>query len=166
MECKWCIPTQKWTAKSTLWKKIHLALITETHFIQKTYFNIPGYSLYKTDHPDSSAHAGTAIFISSDIKHYELLGFQEPPIQATIISIQIKNIPIKIAFIYCPPRYKIDFEDFNKFFQLLGHSFIAGGDFNYKNSLWGNRAFNQRASALHRSLIKNHLSFISAPNPT
>jgi hypothetical protein len=68
-------------------KKIHLALITETHFTQKTYFNIPGYSLYKTDHPDGSSHAGTAILISSEIKNHELLGFQEPHIQATIISI-------------------------------------------------------------------------------
>lgn len=56
-------------------KKIHIALITETHFTQNTNFNIPGYSLYKTDHPDGSAHAGSAILISSDIKHHELLGF-------------------------------------------------------------------------------------------
>ena len=39
-------------------KKIHIALITETHFTQNTNFNISGYSLYKTDHPDGSAHAG------------------------------------------------------------------------------------------------------------
>lgn len=66
-------------------KKIHIALITETHFTRKTNFNIPDYSLYKTDHPDGSAHAGSAILISSDIKHSELLGFQEPHIQATIV---------------------------------------------------------------------------------
>lgn len=84
-------------------KKIHIALITETHFTHKTNFNIPGYSLYKTDHPDGSAHAGSAILISTDIKHSELLGFQEPHTQATIFSIQIKNILIKIASIFCPP---------------------------------------------------------------
>jgi len=147
-------------------KKIHLALITETHFTQKTNFNILGYSLYKTDHPDGSAHVDTAILISSDIKHRELLGIQEPHIQATIISKQIKNVPIKIASVYCPPRYTIDFGDFNRFFQLLGHSFIAGGDFNSKHFIWRSRASNQRGSALHRTLIKNHLSFISSPNPT
>jgi hypothetical protein len=132
MEYKWCVPSQKRTAKSTLWKKIHLALIT--HFTKKKYFNIPGYLLYKIDHPDGSAHGGTALLFSSDIKHYELLGFQEPHVQATIISIQIKNIPIKIASNYYPTRYKIDFKEFNRFFQLLGHSFIAGGDFNSKHS--------------------------------
>lgn len=104
--------------------------------------------------------------MSSDIQHNELPCFQEPHIQATIISIIIKNITIKIASTYCPPRYKIDTNDFNRFFQLLGHSFIAGGDFNSKHFLWGSRAPNQRGSALHRSLIENRLSFISPSDPT
>jgi hypothetical protein len=55
--------------------------------------------------------------------------------QETIISITIKNIPDKIASTYCPPHYKIETEEFKRFFQLLGHSFIAGGDFNSKHFL-------------------------------
>jgi len=43
----------------------------------------------------------------------------------------------------------------------LGHSFIAGGDLNSKHSLWGSKAPNQSGpAALHRSLIKHHLSLI------
>jgi len=58
--------------QNLLYEKNHIALISKVHFTQKTNFTIPGYSLYKTDHPGGFAHAGTAIFISSDIKHHEL----------------------------------------------------------------------------------------------
>lgn len=75
--------------------------------------------------------------------------------QVTIISKQIKNIPVKIASIYCPLSYKINSGDFDKFFQLMGHSFTAGGNYYFKNSLWGSRTSNPRWLALHRSLIKN-----------
>jgi hypothetical protein len=55
--------------------------------------------------------------------------------QTTIISIIIKNIPTEIASTYCPPRNKIDTDEFNRFLQLLGYSFIAGGDYNSKHFL-------------------------------
>lgn len=59
-------------------KKINIALITETHLTKNSNFNIFCYSLYKTDHPDGSAHAGTAILIPCDIQHKELPCFQKP----------------------------------------------------------------------------------------
>jgi len=76
-------PNIKTKCKIYSMKKNHIVLITEIHFTQKTNFNIPGYSLYKTNHPGGFAHVGTAIFIFSDIKHHELLGFQEPHIHYT-----------------------------------------------------------------------------------
>ena len=40
---------------------IDILLISETHFITKIYFSIPRYKLYYTNHPDGTAHEGTAI---------------------------------------------------------------------------------------------------------
>lgn len=140
-------------------KKINIALITETHLTNNSNFNIFGYTLYKTNHTDGSAHAGTAILISSDIKHNELPCFQEPYMQATIISITIKNIPIKIASVYCP-RYKIETDEFNRFFQLLGHSFIAGGDLNSKHFLWGSRKCGIKVFFINLNSLNPHFAKI------
>jgi len=34
---------------------IDILLVSETHFTNKSYFRIPGYSLYHTMHPDGKA---------------------------------------------------------------------------------------------------------------
>jgi len=94
-------PNTKTKCKIYSIKKNHISLFTEINFTQKTNSNIPGYSSYKTDHPSGFAHAGTAICISSDIKHYALPGFQEPYIHYTsnYYFYTNKNVPNKIASI-------------------------------------------------------------------
>lgn len=42
-------------------KRIDIALISETHFTNSYSFNIPGFRLNHINHPDETAHAGTAI---------------------------------------------------------------------------------------------------------
>lgn len=49
--------------------KIDIALIIETHFTEKSKFNIFSYTLYKTNHSDSTAHAGSRILVSNTIQH-------------------------------------------------------------------------------------------------
>jgi len=49
--------------------KIDIALITETHFTEKIKFSIFNYTLYKTNHPDGTAHAGSCILVSNSIQH-------------------------------------------------------------------------------------------------
>jgi exonuclease III len=58
-------------------------LISETHFTTKNYFSIPRYKLYYTNHPEGTAHGGTAILIKETIEQYELLKYEEDSIQAT-----------------------------------------------------------------------------------
>lgn len=53
-------------------KQIALALISETHCNTCTKLFFPGYIIYRTDDPDKTAHAGSAIIISSKIKHHLL----------------------------------------------------------------------------------------------
>ncbi|PNF38951.1 hypothetical protein B7P43_G07034 [Cryptotermes secundus] len=38
-------------------------LISETHFTSRSYFSIPNYKLYHTNHPEDSPHGGTAVLI-------------------------------------------------------------------------------------------------------
>lgn len=85
--------------------KIDIALISETHFTDNNYFNIYNYTLYKTNHPDGTAHAGAAIYISKNIQHNETSPYQELSIQASSVTIKINSIPITISAVYCPPNY-------------------------------------------------------------
>jgi hypothetical protein len=65
---------------------IDIFLISEMHFTSRSHFAIPGYNLSYTNHPDGTAHGGTAIFIKSSIAYYELLKYTEAEIQATSIK--------------------------------------------------------------------------------
>lgn len=51
-------------------KQIGIALITETHCKPNTKLYFPGFKIYRADHPDGTAHAGSVIIISSKIQHH------------------------------------------------------------------------------------------------
>ncbi len=40
-------------------EKIDIMLISETHFIEKSFFKVQNYEIYDTKHPDGTAHGGT-----------------------------------------------------------------------------------------------------------
>jgi hypothetical protein len=39
-------------------------LISETHFIEKSYLKLPNYAIYLTNHPAGTARSGTPITIN------------------------------------------------------------------------------------------------------
>jgi hypothetical protein len=47
-------------------------LISEPHFTEKSFLKSPEYNLYHTNHPDNTAHAGSAVLIKNTIDHYQL----------------------------------------------------------------------------------------------
>jgi len=57
-------------------QNIDILFVSETHFTNKSYCRVPGYTLYHTIHPDDKIHGGTALIIRSNIKHYEISKFQ------------------------------------------------------------------------------------------
>lgn len=112
-------------------------LISETHFTSRSYLKIPNYSTYHTNHPDSTAHGGTAILIKNKVKHYQSSPYREEQLQATSITVEDWISPITLAAVYCPPKYNIKMDFFTKFFRTLGNRFVAGGDYNAKHVQWG-----------------------------
>ncbi|CAH2097816.1 unnamed protein product [Euphydryas editha] len=84
--------------------KIHdldILLISETHFTNSNHVNISNYNIYTTNHPDGTAHGGTAVVIRSSIEHYELPQFKTEHIQATSVSVQDKNGNFNVSSVYC-----------------------------------------------------------------
>jgi exonuclease III len=69
-------------------QKIDILLVSETHFTEQNYANIPNHTTYATNHPDGRAHAGSVIIIKQDIKHHEIAKYKLDHIQATNISIE------------------------------------------------------------------------------
>ena len=119
--------------------RIDIFLISVTHFTSKSHLVIPGYNLCCTNHPDGTAHGGTAILIKSTIAYFELLKYTEAEIQATSINVRGPFNDIAITAVYCPPKHNLKANQFEKFFHFLGKTFIARGDFNSKSTLWGSR---------------------------
>jgi exonuclease III len=71
---------------------IDILLVSETHFIDRSYFKLPHYNAYFTNHPDNTAHAGSGILIKNSISHYEFPKFGKNFLQTTIIKVNMKLI--------------------------------------------------------------------------
>ena len=142
-----------------------ILLISETHFTTKNYFSIPRYTVYYTNHPDGTAHGGTAILIKETIEHYELLKYEEDSIQAT--SVKVKGFPyeITITAVYPPPRHNLKKEYFKTLFQTLGPKFIAGGDYNSKHTIWDSRLTTTKGRELSKVIQEKNVSFLSTGTP-
>lgn len=145
---------------------IDIMLISEAHLKSDTYLKIPRYSIYATPHPDGTAHAGTAVIVKSKIKHYELQKFQEDYLQATTIAIKENHRDIVFSAVYCPPRHNIKKQKFASFFDTLGPCFIAGGDYNSKNQIWGSRITLTRGRELSKAAEDHNLQYLSTFEPT
>ena len=147
-------------------QQIDVMLISETHFTDKNYLKIYGYNFYHTQHPSGKAHGGTGIIIKSSIKHYELPPFQKDYLQATNVAIEDCHGTIITSAVYCPPRHSIAKEDFDNFLDTLGNRFIAGGDYNAKQTQWGSRLVTVRGKNLFNSITTNNLNYLTTYEPT
>lgn len=147
-------------------QNIDIMLISETHFTQKNYFKIKGYSIYDTKHPDGKGHGGAAIIINDKIKHYEHSSFETEHIQATSIVLEEWSGECVLAAVYCPPKHAIKQDQFTDFFKTLGTKFIAGGDYNAKHTHWGSRLITTKGKELLNSMKENKLLSFSTGEPT
>src|SRR5436190_4288500 len=147
--------------------KLDVCLISETHFTDRSYFKIPGYNVYCTNHPYNRAHGGTAIIVHAKLKQYELPKVQNNFLQATSVILECSNnSSLALSAVYCPPPHIISENQFRDFFSTLGPKFIAGGDFNAKHTHWCSRLINPRGRTLHRTVTEMNLDCVSSGQPT
>jgi len=111
--------------------------LIEKHTSQQIKKNLfPGYKIYRSNHLDKTAHADSAIIISSNILHQQLPNVQLPVIQVVNFQIKINHKPLTILSVNCPPYPSITKQQPpkpNHFFNTVGNSFLMGGDFNAKH---------------------------------
>lgn len=145
---------------------IDVMLISETHFTDKSYLNIPGYVIYDTQHPDGTAHGGTAIIIRNNLKHHVLPEYKTDCIQATSIMLGDVYGSMALTAVYCPPKHRILQNEFTIFLKSIATRFIVGGDFNAKHIHWGSRLNNPRGSELYKTVNELNIKTISTGEPT
>jgi hypothetical protein len=145
---------------------LDILLVSETHFTERSHISIPTYTIYHTAHPDETAHGGTAVIIRQNLKHYVCAEYRHEHIQATTIAIEDNLGEITITAVYCPPKHNNKYNEYERFFKTLGHRFIAGGDFNAKNTFWGSRLTTTKGRELHTAMRNNNLQHLSTGQPT
>lgn len=141
-------------------------LVAETHFTAKTYFKIEKYLTYHTNHPDGTAHAGSALLIKENLKHYVTNPYCSHEIQATNIVIECANGPLLVSALYMPPKHNLKSDSYSKFFKTLGPKFIAGGDYNAKHTDWGSRIITAKGRELNKTVQELKLKVASTGEPT
>lgn len=147
-------------------KKLDIVLISETHFTNKSFFNIRNYTTYDTRHPDGTAHGGSAIIIRNSIKHYEIQKYEKEYLQATSLVVEDWAGPIAISALYSPPKHSITKTQYLEYYKSLGNRFIAGGDYNAKHTHWGSRTTTHKGRQLLTAMQEYKLNYISTGEPT
>lgn len=147
-------------------QNLDVMLISETHFTSLHYFRMRDFTTYTANVTDGRAHGGAAIIIKSTIKHHEEPKYETEKIQAATVNVIDWLGPLSLSAAYCPPRHRINRDDFASYFSKLRPRFISGGDFNAKHTQWGARLTTPRGRVLHTTINEKHLSFLSSNEPT
>lgn len=145
---------------------IDIMLISETHFTEKTVFQLPKFKTYSTEHPDGRAHGGSAILIRESIKHHTLTNYVTKEIQASNIRVFTETWSFDISAIYSPPRHNISEIQYKTFFQNFENRFLVGGDWNAKHFHWGSRLINPKGRNLIKIIMDKNYEVISSGTPT
>ena len=78
-------------------------MISETHLTNNSAFKIFGYNILRAEHPDGTAHGGSALIIFNKIAHTSSLPSISLGMQISNTSLLIDSVPVSIASAYLPP---------------------------------------------------------------
>lgn len=146
---------------------IQIMLITETHFTNRNFIRIKGYSSYEANHPENKSKGGSMILIQNGITHYELEKICEKNMQATSTQmIQEGNRSIAVSSVYCPPRFNITKVQFETLFSRLGPRYIIGGDCNAKHVTRRSKQTTTRGKQLHDAILSHNCHPVTTGKPT
>lgn len=147
-------------------KDIDICLISETHIKKESNTKINGFLDYHAIHPSKKARGGASLYIKECIEHSLGLKVEVESMQVISVQVSTQNVSLNVSSIYCPPRCKIDKEEFINLLKLLKPNFIVGGDFNAKHSFWGSRCISQKGRMLYEAGMENNCDFHSTGKPT
>lgn len=142
--------------------KIDICLAQETKLDDKIKFNFLGYNIIRGD--DIRGRCGTAIILRSCIP-IRNPAFYNDVFQSTSIEIYVNNSWAKISSVYFPPGRCVDRKTFDNFFDKHQKS-LLGGDFNGRNTLFGDYSSNMYGILLGDSISLRGGYILNPPSPT
>ena len=131
-----------------------ILLVSETHFINRSYITTPNYNLYYANHPDERAQGRTAVIIRQNIKGYVTAGCRQENIQATSIAIEDSTGETTVSAIYFPLQHHNKYNNYDRFFKTTGNRFIPG-DYNTKNPFCVSRLATTKRKEMNINNLKN-----------
>ena len=146
---------------------IDIILLTETKLAPYMHFHIPGYKVYRSDHPSGRRKGGSAILIRTTIGHDELPAIIEEELQVCQILLHHPTLnELKVASFYSAPENRILRSDLLSLIHELRSCFVIGGDFNSKHPRFGCRTSNPRGRLLNEMIVQYSLDVIYPSEPT
>ena len=145
---------------------IDILLCSETHFTNRSFFQISGYDMINTNRPDGLAYGGAAVLIKSTLDFTAIEPTAESWAQVASVKLYSNLGDVIVSAAYFPPRYSVTQQMFAQVFGKLGHCFFLGGDFNAKHQWWGSRSANTKGRELHKCILNNNLYILSGGQPT
>ncbi|GJQ75146.1 hypothetical protein Trydic_g9754 [Trypoxylus dichotomus] len=139
-------------------------LLGETFLKPRDKFYMLGYSIYRTDRPDSHG-GGTAILIKNHIKHVPLPNVKLRNLEATRARISTSHGPLDICAAYLPPSKDIIDEDFDRIFGT-NNSTVLMGDLNAKHPSWNAKVTNSKGLALQQLAQDGGFLVLGPDEPT
>ncbi|BES92288.1 Hypothetical protein NTJ_05096 [Nesidiocoris tenuis] len=145
---------------------IDILLATETKLATGINFAMPGYSVYRADHPSGRRKGGSLILIRCKIKHDELPALIEDEQQVARIQIYLNRTPYLIGSYYSAPQNRLNEVHYNTILNSLGSHFLLGGDYNAKHPRWASNIANPRGRLLHDVAFRHQIEFMFPIEPT
>ncbi len=146
---------------------IEIALVSETHLLPQQHLRkFPGYAMYSCHHPSGNARGGSLVLVKNHIKHTDLGTYSTSGLQASVISVTLRNVKVNVGALYCPPNSRLDCKEFCALFSTLGDCWLLGGDFNAKHPLWGSRLTTPRGRQLFTAIHQFKGKVIAPSEPT
>lgn len=148
-------------------EKIDVALITETHCMSRySFISTKEYNVTHSFHPSGKAQGGAAIFVKKSLSYTSDIIYCTPHIQCCAIRMPVENKIMNFSSVYCSPSTKMDSNDLDLLFQHLSGTWLIGGDFNAKHSIWLSRITTTRGRELAKVLTQRNYETISNNEPT
>ena len=129
-----------------------------------THSSLPGYrAFFSTPIPGQGHHAGTGIFVRSDV----LFVPQQlhTPLQAVASKVFLGRFYTLCSF-YLPPGVPVVRSDLDGLARVLPSSFLLGGDYNGRHPLWDGGASNPRGILIAPFIDDEDLELLNTGDDT
>lgn len=145
---------------------INILLLTETKLASNIHFAMPGYVIYRADHPSDERKGGSAVLVKNHINHDGLPPIIEEEFQISRVLVTLNGVKYQIGSFYSAPANKMSVVNFWDIAHIMGHNFLLGGDFNAKHPRWGSNIINPRGQVLMYAATQLFLEFSYPVEPT